>query len=155
MAGALIACTTIAQIANIFVFCVARRAARGHNFGLRTILAAGVAALFGWSAFIIVLGIAQELTDDAMAVAGAACLYMAAAAIVLAIPLAVVRGWLRTFVRVGRFEDELVERNSFEMPVAEEYTFQPTLHPFTTGEMEFFAEGEVLARAETLADDYA
>jgi uncharacterized PurR-regulated membrane protein YhhQ (DUF165 family) len=160
-AVALVACTTIAQAANVLVFSAARAGTRGRKLGLRIVLAAGLSQLLGWSAFMIVLGVADTLTDTAVATAVTACAYIAAASVAVALPLVLVRRWIATYLRVGRCDDDLVVHHvhhavyARKLPPAlivddepellHERPFRPALHPFSTGEMEFFAEGDALA----------
>jgi hypothetical protein len=161
-AVALVACSTVAQAANVLVFSAARIGTHGRHLGLRIVLSAGLAQLLGWSAFVIVLGTADLLEDAAVATAMAACLYCAAAGVAVALPLMLARRWLGTYLRVGRDDDELVAHAARrrlppalivddepailrdESATIVEHTFRPELHPFTTGEMEFFADGDAL-----------
>lgn len=168
----LVAATTVTNAINVLVFAGATRALDGRALWLRSFLATPVALLVGWSAFTLAwVGLGLDI-NDAITMASAPCLYACACALVGTVPLAILRRALGAYLRVGGreappvdhtlvsrrrlppaliVEDEVATRtlrpqHLQHLPfTTAEVNIHPKGKPFTTGEIEFFREGDEMA----------
>lgn len=170
----LVAATTATNALNVIVFAGATRALDGRALWLRSFLATPVALLVGWSAFTAAwVGLGLDV-NDAIVMASAPCLYACACALVGTIPLVIARRALGAYLRIGgreappidhslvaprrRLPQALIVEDEPNMlatralrpqhlpfTTAEGPNVHPKGKPFTTGEIEFFREGDEMA----------
>ncbi|MEO8839950.1 MAG: VUT family protein [Kofleriaceae bacterium] len=153
LALTLVACTAVTNAINVLVFATARRAMDGRALALRSFVATPVALLAGWSAFTATwVAIGLEL-DDALALASTPCLYALACALVGALPLVIARRAVGAYLRIAGPLQDQVQPGRRRLPPAlivdDSQPFRrPSFNPYTTGELQFFAEGDELANTE-------
>ena len=170
--AALVTYSAVAHATNALVFGGARRALHGHHLWLRSVLAIAIAQIVGWAAYLLVIYVATADVAAATNLVAAAALFTCAVALVAMVPLSLARRVLALYLRVGRIDEHaidhaamlpepprrrlppamIIEDEPAPLPaynVTIERPYRAALHPFTTGEMEFFREGEELANAES------
>jgi uncharacterized PurR-regulated membrane protein YhhQ (DUF165 family) len=167
----LVACTTVTNAINLLVFAAATRALEGRALWLRAFVATPVGLLVGWTAFAGTWAALGLDVNDAIALASAPCLYACACALVGVIPLVIARRALGAYLRVGGREAPPIDHSLVAVqprrrlppalivedepanavgtptmlarPRAHPMPFNTAdYRPFTTGEMEFFREGD-------------
>ena len=176
LALGLVVYTVVAHATNALVFASARRSLRGHYIWLRSLLAISIAQIIGWAAFLAAMAAAGEDLDAWATFAAGGAMYACACAFAAMIPLSLARRVLALYLRVGRTDEDALDHVALapahatapapaprpRLPPAvivdeepqvlrgPEARFERPAPPlqFSTGEMEFFAEGEALAEAE-------
>jgi hypothetical protein len=146
LALALVACSAIANAANLLVFASTRRLV--GSVVSRSFVATAVALLAGWSAFTLAWLAAGGELDEAIALASTPCLYAVACAIVGLVPVVIASRALSTYLRVRGpvFDHTATRRLPHALIIDEPSLPRPVQKLYSTGEMRFFAEGDELAQ---------
>ena len=149
LALALVACSAIANAANLLVFASTRRIV--SSVASRSFVATPVALLAGWSAFTLVWLAAGGEIEEAIVLASTPCLYAVACAIVGLVPLVIAARALAIYLRIsGPVFDHTATRRLPRALIVDEPVVSANRSPvqklYTTGEMRFFAEGDELAQ---------
>jgi uncharacterized PurR-regulated membrane protein YhhQ (DUF165 family) len=147
------------------LFDALRRRMAGHHLWLRLLVLSSATQLAGWSAFGFALYGLATMTGGPVdvpaisALATGAGLYSFACIVVLTLPVALLARALRLFLRVARparndIRSELAAWRSGPeagplgpMTPGHRRPVRPSLQPFSSAEMRFFAEGDQLAES--------
>jgi uncharacterized PurR-regulated membrane protein YhhQ (DUF165 family) len=161
-------CYLVGHFLHVLLFDALRRRMAGRHLWLRLLLVAPAAQLAGWTAFgAAMYGQAMWLVPGApvdmaaiTALATGSAVYTLACVVVLTLPIALVVRGLRLFLRVAQHDEDDEYDDYREGPGvritrrppaalvdddAPRRRIRPSLQPFTSSEMRFFAEGDQLA----------
>jgi hypothetical protein len=148
------ACYVVAYVLYVPMLAALGRMMAGRHLWLRILVLSSAAQFAGWAAFggvlyglPIVTGAPGAVVDTAAitALATGAGLYTIAGIAALAVPVAVLARGLRLFLRIVRPAFEADDAPPVRMP--RRRPVRPSLQPFSSAEMRFFAEGDQLAES--------
>lgn len=139
----------VGSIATVEVYGAFGRATRGRHHWLRYTLAAIIGSAAGWGAFVLVAQQAALVDGDVVTLGATSATYVAAVAIVLWIPVAIVAKLLAAALRVAPFnpthrlpEAMIVDDPETSGRRSARQTAVPRQRPYTTEEVAFFDAGE-------------